>query len=153
MLNAKGIVLSLVLFATAGCDASREKEGDFDLSCSRWDESIIMCEDYVETPPLTGNIKIWYFKDDPYYGTNLFLCGGDLELNTNHPFEDYVAGHATKGEMLCSDAEKDEIEWVWGSETCLNMEWDNLYLEVEIPECLYDDKICIINGFGYISVE
>ena len=142
-----------MILAATGCEIAKEKKGDFDLSCSRWDSSVTLCENYIETKPLTGYLKIWYFEDDPYYGTNLFLCGADLELNTGHPFEDFAAGRATKGELLCSDATQDDVDWSWDTETHLSAKWDNLYLEIEVPYCQYDDKICVIEGYGYISVE
>jgi hypothetical protein len=145
--------LSLIPFVISGCDITKEKEGDFDLACSRWDDSPILCEDYIETDPLSGHIKLWYFEDDPYYETSLFLCGGDLDMNTGHPFQDSLANHASDGDMLCADAEEDDVEWSWRTETCLDIKWDNLRLEIEIPNCLYDDKICIVEGYGYISVE
>jgi hypothetical protein len=153
LLNAKGIFLSLLLILTTGCsELFKEKEGDFELSCARWGETITLCEEDVATDPLTGHIKLYYFQDDPYYDTTLFLCGANLELNTGHLIKDALAARATEGELLCSNAEEDDLEWGWETETCLNVVWENLYLELEIPKCSYGDRLCVVKGFGYISV-
>jgi hypothetical protein len=154
VLNAKAVFLSFLLILTTGCsELFPEKEGDFEFSCSRWGETIILCEEDVATDPLTGHIKLYYFQDDPYYDTALFLCGANLDLNTGHIIQDGLANRATKGELLCSNADEDDLKWEWQTETCLNVTWDNLYLELEIPKCPFDERLCVVEGFGYISVE
>ena len=130
-----------------------EPEADFELICSRWSPSIIVCEDYIVTDPITGHLKIWNYEDDPYYGTTAFICGADLILNTGNPIQDLVVQKETEDNLLCVDTESNDLFWSWEDNSVLTIEWENLYLSVEIPECPYDQKICAINGYGYLSVE
>jgi hypothetical protein len=130
-----------------------EPDADFKLSCSRWADSIIMCSDYIETDPITGYLKLAYYEDDKYYGTAFHICGGDLTLNTANPLADLVAEGETEGTLVCLDADENELKWGWDTETCVSVEWQNIYLSVDIPECPYDQTLCSTKGYGYLSVD
>ena len=156
MFNAKGIFLSLFVLLI-GCtvisSAPQNPEADFELSCSRWDPKIIVCEDHIETDPITGHLKVWYFENDLYYGTTIFVCGANLVLNTGNPIEDFVGESETKDELLCVNGNDESVEWSWDDDAILEINWENLYLEINIPECPYDEKICVIESYGYIAIE
>ena len=156
MFNVKGILLNLFITLT-GCSSvmniSKDPDSDFELLCSRWDPNIVVCEDYIKTNPITGYLKVWHFKDDPHYGTNLFICGADLTLNTGSLIKDQLAQMETKNKMLCVNAEDNELWWGWDEQSSMNINWENIYLELDIPKCFYDEKICTIKAYGYVSVE
>ena len=157
MFDAKGFLLNLFIIlcsCSASSDIPKNPDSDFELPCSRWDSQITVCQDYIETEPLTGHVKIWYYEDDLYYGTTLFVCGADLALSTGNAIGDLVAESQTKNELLCVDAVANDLEWgvSHDSETSINVSWENLYLEINIPECPYDEKICVVKSYGYISI-
>jgi len=45
------------------------------------------------------------------------------------------------------------LKWGWDTETCVSVEWQNIYLSVDIPECPYDQTLCSTKGYGYLSVD
>jgi len=133
-----------------------EPEADFKLSCARWGSDVV-CEDYVESDPVTGYLKIWYYENDSFYGTTVLACGADLTLNTKRPFEDGAIGAASAGELICVNAADQSIdqniEWSWESDDFLDMTWGNLYLSINISECPYEEVRCALKGYAYISVD
>jgi len=133
--------------------APGDSEADFELICSRWSPNIIVCEDYIVTDPITGHLKIWNYKDDPYHGSTALVCGADLILNTGNPLQDYIVQKETEGELLCINAEENDLSWSWEDDSIFTIEWENLYLSIEIPECPYAQKVCTVNGYGYLSVD
>lgn len=129
-----------------------EPEADFKLSCARWGSDVV-CEDYVESDPVTGYLKIWYYENDSLYGTTVLACGADLTLNTKRPFEDGVIGAASVDEIICADASEQNIEWSWESGEFLDLTWESLFLSINISECPYDEVRCALKGYAYVSVD
>ena len=155
MVNASRAFLFITIIFIYGCSnpfsIPDEPESDFELSCLRWGQTITMCEGYVETEPVSGYMKIYNYEDDLYYGTTLYLCGADLDLNTGNPISDAVVGGETEDELLCVSGDEDELEWSWEDNTIFAA-WNNMELEVYVPECYYDQERCATKGYGYISV-
>jgi len=136
----KNITSLFCIFLLSGCAIlSNPSNADFNLLCSKWDD--IVCEGSVDTEVVSGYLKILYFEDNYYYGTNVWICGRDLSLDTGNAFEDFLAGKSTDGEMQCADAEKENIEWEWTEGDEFSVYWGNIFLYLDVPECPYHDEI------------
>lgn len=154
MLHARFFLLILLILT--GCKnsvfAPSYPTADFELDCLKWASTVSICEDYIETDPVTGYLKIWNYQDDPYYGDALYVCGADLILNTGNVIEDMVAQSETKGELVCVSTEDDSVEWS-SEDGSIFVLWQNLELEIDIWDCSYDQNHCATKGFGYITLE
>ena len=155
MLNASKIFLTIIAFFICSCSdffsIPEEPEADFELSCLTWGDTLTMCEGYIETDPITGYMKVYYYEDDLYYGTSFYLCGADLTLNTGNPLSDALAENETEDNLACVDGDDNSLDWAWEEDTIF-ASWNNLELEIYIPECYYGQSHCAGTGYGYIHI-
>ena len=139
--------------ALMGCDKFEmpaEVHSDFKLNCLRWNDGITICEGYIDTDKISGYLKIWAYLNDPYHGDSLSLCGGDLHVNTGNLLHNYFVESETENNLSCLDADENEIGWWWDPENTLNITWEDIFFNIDIEKCPYDNSHCAVVGNGYI---
>jgi len=151
-LSIKYVLKVLTFILLCGCNKfmmPAEPDSDFKLNCLRWKSNITVCEGYIDTDNISGYLKIWAYRDDPYYGTSLSLCGGDLSVQTGNVLHNFAIESETENNLICLDADENDIEWDWESDNELNIAWEDIVFDIEISDCPYEDSHCGLRGYGY----
>lgn len=149
----KSLLRLLLVTALVACNKFEmpdEVNSDFSLNCLRWGDTISVCEGYLDTEKISGYLKIYVYTEDLYHGTSLNLCGADLKVKTGNLLHNYFVESETKDNLVCLDAAENDVQWWWQPDNVLNISWEDIFFNINIDSCLYDDSHCAVIGNGYI---